>query len=191
MDVVLGLRPHTYWTPVVALTGDPGEPEVLTRQRVMFAAGSERGVYHQAAEETADAAGMLIARVRTAVQANASAGIGQVMDLLTRDGHRPTIAVAPTGGRRIPAQLAEIVRSHTLQHAAEGEFYRDIVAAACADLGLDVYRPVEGELAALACDRLGLDRTALASKLRAMGSALGPPWSEDQRLAVLAAWLHL
>lgn len=191
MDVVLGLRPHTYWTPVVALTGDPGEPEVLTRQRVVFAAGSERGVYHQAAEETADAAGTLIARVRTAVQANATAGIGQIVDLLTRGGHRVRIAVAPTGGRRIPAQLAEIVRSHALQHAAEGEFYRDIVAAACTGLGLDVYRPVEGELAALACDRLGLDRTALASKLRAMGSALGTPWSEDQRLAVLAAWLHL
>jgi hypothetical protein len=190
-DVILGFRPHTYWTPVVALTGHREAPSVLVRQRLVFAAGAERGVYHQAAEAVAANAEALIARVRSAVKANARSGVAQVVGLLARDGERPAIAVVPTGGRRIPAQLAEIIRSHTLQHAAEGEFYRDVVAAACVDLGLDVRRPVEGELQALACDHLGLDRAALNGKLKAMGSTLGPPWSEDQRLATLAAWLQL
>jgi hypothetical protein len=190
-DVILGFRPHTYWTAIVALAGDREEPSVLVRQKLVFAAGAERGVYHQAAETAADTAEVLIARVRTVVQASARSGISRVVDLLSRDGRRPTIAVAPTGGRRIPTQLTEIIRSHTLQHAAEGEFYRDIVAAACIDVGLEVRRPVEGELAALACDHLGLNRTALDAKLKQMGSALGPPWSEDQRLAALAAWLQL
>ena len=190
-DVILGFRPHTYWTPVIALTGDREAPTVLVREKIVFAAGDERGVYHQAAEVTTADAERLIARVRTAVESKARTGISDVVDSLSRDGHRPTIAAAPTGGRRIPAQLAEIVRSHTLQHAAEGEFYRDVVASACIGLGLDVRRPVEGELSALACDHLGLDRTALDRQLKAMGSTLGPPWSEDQRLAVLAAWLQL
>ncbi|HEY1561519.1 MAG TPA: hypothetical protein VGF71_11590 [Caulobacteraceae bacterium] len=190
-NVVLGFRPHTYWTPVVALTGDREEPNMLVRKRLVFAAGAERGVYHQAAEADADAAETLIAGVRTVVQANARAGVTRVVDSLTREGHRPWIAVVPTGGRRIPAKVAEIIRSHTMQHAAEGEFYRDVVAAACAELGLEVRRPVESDVVALACDHLGWDRAALNGRLKAMGSGLGPPWSEDQRLAVLAAWLHL
>ncbi|HWD66546.1 MAG TPA: hypothetical protein VG227_01170 [Caulobacteraceae bacterium] len=175
----------------MALTGDREAPKVLVRQRLVFAAGSERGVYHQAAEAQADAAEALIAGVRTVVQANARAGVARVVDSLTRDGHKPRFAVVPTGGRRIPAQVAEIIRSHTMQHAAEGEFYRDVVAAACAELGLEVRRPVESEVAALACNHLGWDRAALNGRLKAMGSTLGPPWSEDQRLAVLAAWLQL
>lgn len=190
-DVVLGFRPHTYWTPVVALKGGRGGPQVLVRQKVVFAVGAERGVYHQAATAPADGAEALIASVRTVVRANAKAGIAQVVESLARDGLAPAIAVAPTGGRRIPAQLSEIIRSHTMQHAAEGEFYRDVVAAACVELGLEVRRPVEGELVPLACDKLGLDRTALNRKLKAMGADLGPPWSEDQRLATLAAWLQL
>ena len=40
-------------------------------------------------------------------------------------------------------------------------------------------------------DALGLDRAALEARLREMGAALGPPWSEDYKLATLAAWLHL
>ncbi len=175
----------------MALAGSLEEPNVLVRQKLVFAAGAERGVYHQAAEARADAAEALIESVRIVVQANARAGVAQVVESLTRAGHRPGIAVVPTGGRRIPAKLAEIIRSHAMQHAAEGEFYRDVVAAACAELGLEVQQPVERELAALACDHLGWDRAALNSRLKAMGSALGPPWSEDQRLAVLAAWLRL
>lgn len=190
-EVVLGFRPHTYWTPVVALTGARDGPRVLVRDKVVFASGAERGVYHQAAAASADAAEALIAGVRTVVQANAKAGIGKVLESLVREGYSPVIASAPTGGRRIPERLAEIIRSHTLQHAAEGEFYRDVVAAACHELGLEVRRPVERELVPLACDHLGFDPATLETMLKAMGASLGPPWSEDQRLAALAAWLQL
>jgi hypothetical protein len=31
----------------------------------------------------------------------------------------------------------------------------------------------------------------LKTRLQAMGAALGPPWSEDQKLAMLAALVHL
>jgi hypothetical protein len=31
----------------------------------------------------------------------------------------------------------------------------------------------------------------LETRMKALGAALGPPWSEDQKLAVLAAWSQL
>lgn len=189
MELALGFRPHTYWTAVVAMAGPAEAPQVRLRHRLVFAAGDERSAYHQAAEAP-DRAEALIARIRTAVTANARAGLAQLLELLARDGEAPKVAVAPTGGRALPA-LGQILKVHTLQHAAEGEFYRDAVADACADLGLEVRRPVERELPALAADRLGIDQAAMAARIKAMGEALGPPWSEDQRLAAMAAWLAL
>jgi len=188
--VVLGFRPHTYWTAAVAIEGSPETPHVLVRHKIVFAAGDERGVYHQAAEVAPGGVGSLIERVRTAVVGNAKAGIAALLELLGRDGIAPGLAVAPTGGRQLPS-LAEIRRVHTLQHAAEGEFYRDAVADACVALGLEVRRPVERELPALVADKLGVSRDALDARLKDMGAKLGSPWSEDQRLATLAAWLAL
>jgi hypothetical protein len=189
-DVVLGFRPHTYWTAVVALAGPVESPRVVARHKIVFAAGEERSVYHHAAETELAEAPALIDKVRVAVEANARAGIRVFVDMLKRDGLEVGAAVAPSGGRRLPA-LADILRVHSLQHAAEGEFYRDAVAAACATLGLGVRRPVERELAALCGDRLGLGAAAMQARLKAMGAALGPPWGEDHRLATLAAWLGL
>jgi hypothetical protein len=190
VSVVLGFRPHTYWTAAVALAGPVEAPQVLVRHKIVFAAGAERGVYHQAAEAPAGAAEGLIEGVRAAVESNAKAGVEALLALLSRDDIAVRLAVAPTGGKNLPA-LAQIVRVHTLQHAAEGEFYRDAVAGACQALGLDVRRPVERELPALVSDRLGIGRDQLEARLKTMGAALGSPWSEDQRLATLAAWTEL
>jgi hypothetical protein len=188
--VVLGFRPHTYWTAAVGVTGAPSDPHVVVRHKIVFAAGEERGVYHQAADAGMGEAEALIERVRARVEANARAGISRLVELLRTDDFALRLAIAPTGGRKLPS-LAEIRRVHTLQHAAEGEFYRDAVAAACDALGLEVRRPVERELPALVCDRLGIDRADLDARMKALGAKLGAPWSEDQRLATLAAWSAL
>lgn len=188
--VVLGFRPHTYWTAAVAVGGAMGDPRVVARHKIVFAAGEERSVYHQAADAPEAEAEALIERVRVRVEANAKAGISRLVELLRADDLALTLAVAPAGGRKLPT-LAEIRRVHTLQHAAEGEFYRDAVAAACAALGLEVRRPIERELPALVCDRLGIGRSDLDARMKALGAKLGSPWSEDQRLATLAAWTAL
>ena len=52
-------------------------------------------------------------------------------------------------------------------------------------------RAVERDLPALSGDHLGVNIAAVGVRLKMMGAALGPPWSEDYKLATLAAWLHL
>ena len=96
---------------------------------------------------------------------------------------------SPSSRPRLPDTVAEIIRVHSLMHAAEGVFYRDVVAAACRDLGLDVIRTVERDLAETAAMVLDLAPTTLAARLA--GLATDPPWSEDYRIAALAAWLGL
>ena len=188
---VLGFRPHTYWTAAVALAGHPNAPRVVARRRIVFAAGLERFVYHQAAALEPAKAHALIAEVRTATQANAAREVARFIADLRRDGVEVRLAVVPGGTARPAPSLEDILRVHARIHAAEGDFYRDVVASACAGLGLEVHRVVEHDLSALLSEVLRVDGATLETRLKAMGAALGPPWNEDYRLATQAAWLHL
>ena len=188
---VLGFRPHTYWTAVVALAGEPDAPRLIERRRIDFAAGEERLVYHRAAEVSLAEAESLLVKVRTATEANAAREIGALLADLRRPGVLPRLAVVLAGIAKLPERLEDILRFHARMHAAEGIFYRDVVAQACHAVGLEVRRVVERELPALVGDLLGVKAFELHARLKDMGVAHGPPWSEDYRLATQAAWLHL
>ncbi len=188
---VLGFRPHTYWTAVVALAGPASAPRVLAREKIVFATGAERLIYHQAAEAAAERAAPMIEANRVVTEANTARALRGILDRLKGAGTEARLAVVPKGTAKLPDDLADILSVHTRMHAAEGVFYRDVVAAACATLGLEVERAVERELPALVGDVLGVDETTVQSRLKLMGAELGAPWSVDQRLATLAAWLHL
>lgn len=188
---VLGFRPHTYWTAVAAVAGRPDAPRILVRRRLTFAGPDENFVYHRAAEGDLAAAAALIDRLRTATEANARREIGALLADLQRDGVAVRVAVTAAATAKLPERLEDILSSHSRIHAAEGSFAREVIAAACAAAGLDVRRVVEGELGALTGDLLGVAAHDVAARLKVMGASLGPPWSEDYKLAVQAAWLHL
>lgn len=189
-SAVLGFRPHTYWTAAVALAGPADSPQVIERRKIAFAAGDERFVYHQAAEAPEEAEALLTT-VRASTCANAVREIAALIADLQLAGLEVRIAVTAASSAKLPPRLADIITSHSRIHAAEGSFYRDVVAKACAAAGLEVRRPVERDLPRLVAGRLGLDEGGLDARLKAMGVALGPPWGEDQKLAALAAWTGL
>ena len=188
---VLGFRPHTYWTAVVALAGEAPAPRVIDRRRIVFAEGDERFAYHQAAETDLAGAATLIDAVRVATVANAAREIGGLVTDLKRSGVTVRLAATPAGTAKLPEKLEDILHAHSRIHAAEGTFYRDVVAAGCAGAGLEVRRVVERELPALVCDLIDIKPAELEARLNAMGVALGPPWSEDFKLATQAAWICL
>ncbi len=188
---VLGFRPHTYWTAVVALAGRSTEPRVIERRRIVFADGDERFAYHQAAETDLAQAASLIDAVRVATVANAAREIGALVTDLQRGGVTVRLAATPAGTAKLPEKLEDILHAHSRIHAAEGTFYRDVVASGCAGAGLEVRRVVERELPALVCDLIDIRPADLEARLKAMGVALGPPWSEDFKLATQAAWISL
>ncbi len=188
---VIGFRPHTYWTAAVALAGPSDTPQVLERRRIDFAHGHERFVFHQATELALPEARALIAAVQAATSAKAAAGIGALLTDLAGQGIEVRAAVVPTGRPRPSQPLEAVLKTHSSIHGAEGELYRDVVAAGCAAHGLDPRRVVEPHLPSLLAELLGLGEGELKARMATMGEGLGPPWSEDQRLAAQAAWLGL
>lgn len=188
---VLGFRPHTYWTSIVAVGGSPDQPQVLERRRCVFATGHERHCFHQAAEGALEGAMALIERTRTVVQGNAAGEISALLADLQASGLAVRTAVVSAPTSKHPADLAAILASHSYIHAAEGNFYRDVVAGACETVGLTVERAPEKAMPGLVCKRLGIDAEDLDDRMKAMGAKLGAPWNEDYRLATLAAWAKL
>ena len=53
------------------------------------------------------------------------------------------------------------------------------------------YDTVSDQVVLLLSQLLSADDPPLEVRLKAMDAALGPPWSEDYRLATQSAWLHL
>ena len=188
---VLGFRPHTYWTAVVALAGPADAPQVLERRRIVFAEGLQRFVYHQAENMDLGKAQAMIDGVRAATEANTAREVAALLADLQNDGVEVRRAVTAAGTAKLPDGLAEIVAVHARMHAAEGEFYRDVVAQGCRAAGLEVHRVVERDVSALLSGCLHIDAAALEARIRQMGAALGPPWNEDYRLATQAAWGQL
>ena len=58
-------------------------------------------------------------------------------------------------------------------------------------LGLHVLPARERDLYEQAQKKLGFDSSELQFRLIEFGKPLGPPWGQDQKLAMLAAWLAL
>jgi hypothetical protein len=188
---VLGFRPHTYWTAVAALAGRPKSARVIERRRIVFANGDERFVYHQAAEADPARREAMIEGVRAATVANAAREIATLIADLQRDGVGVRFAATSAASVQRPATLDEVLAAHSRIHAAEGNFYRDVVASACEAVGLRARRVVERDLPGQVAALLGVPAPALAARLKTMGAELGPPWSEDYRLATQAAWTCL
>jgi hypothetical protein len=187
--VALGFRPHTYWTAAVALAGPRDAPRVIERRRIDFAAGDERHVYHHVEGMAPDEATKWIAKTRVAVLGNTQRGVDAFVKDLAASGLEPAAAIVPVGRKKAPDRLEDVLKSHSQIHAAEGDFYRAVVAEACAALGLEVRRVVERDLPALVSALI--EAPPIEARLRAMGQTLGPPWTEDQKLATLAAWSAL
>lgn len=193
-SVALGFRAHLGWTAAVAVAGTPGRPEILARRRIELVdptiarAGQP---YHAAAELPFDEAKRFVARCERAVARLATAGVAELVHDLTAQGLRIAgCGVVIASGRALPP-LASILASHPLIHAAEGEHVRRALVQACEHAGLPVARVPERTLAASVAKRFRTTVPALQADLTAAGKPLGAPWTTDQKLAALVAWLVL
>ena len=93
-------------------------------------------------------------------------------------------------GRPLPA-LADILSSHALIHTAEGEFFRRCLREACEGQGIAVTGIRERDLDARANAVFGAAAARTQQRIAALGRSLGPPWTQDQKIAALAAWILL
>jgi hypothetical protein len=98
--------------------------------------------------------------------------------------------VLTAAGRRL-LDLAKILSAHSLIHAADGEFFREALVHAAKASRLLVATIKERELLAEAAAKLRRRPAALNNCVTQLGKPLGSPWTQDEKLATLAAWVVL
>jgi hypothetical protein len=158
--VVLGVSVHTGWGACVLVAGTPARPQILANERMQILGDDERFCFHRAAEMKRPAAQKWLAQIRKKALDNAR----RALVPLTLQA-RACALVAKPGD---PGPLDEVLAAHSRIHAAEGCFYRDVLAEAC-PIPVRIVSPK------------ALDAARI-------GKIAPPPWGRDQRLAALAAW---
>ena len=193
-DAAFGLRVHSGWAALVAVSGPLAAPAVLARRRLELvdrASPGGRQPFHAARGLPLDAARPLVDRALDGATRMARGALATAAGDVRRQGcHFIACGLIQSSARPLPA-IGAVLASHALVHTAEGELFRDALAAAAAGQGVAVLRVKERELLDRCTARLGVAAGDLEHHLAGLGRTLGPPWRQDEKLATLAAWLAL
>jgi hypothetical protein len=178
---------------LVALGGSAAAPIVVDRRRLTLCDGSfPRQPYHAAENLSAAKAQALVERsLATAHRLAREALAAALQDRRAAGQEVAGAGLLLASGRPLPDDLSAILASHPLIHTAEGVMYREVLRTGCERAGVAVLGLREREVEATASKRLKLGADALRVRVAALGKPLGPPWSQDEKLASLAAWLVL
>jgi hypothetical protein len=186
----IGLRVHSGWGALVAISGEPGAVEVIDRRRIEIIDRSAPGAaqpYHFAKELQLRAAEEYIASSAVAAAKLALGAMREVCDELRSRNYRVVAsAILLSSGRPLP-ELERTLASHALIHTAEGEFFRQAFREACTSLKIPVAGIRERDLDQHAKSALGKKAAPLKKRIAGLGRVLGPPWTTDEKTAAFAA----
>jgi hypothetical protein len=193
-SAAVGFRVHSGWTSLVVVALDEGLPIVLLKQRPHLVANftyTFRQPYHTAAKMPLDDAEVFLAQQRRKARKLAIASIRAAQDAAAQQGFKITAAaLLLASGRPLP-ELSKILAAHSLIHTADGEFFRDALSKAARQSNLKLSTTREHDLLLEAAGALKRKPAALTRHLDELGKPLGSPWTQDEKLATLAAWLAL
>jgi hypothetical protein len=140
---------------------------------------------------TLDEARTFLEQQRIEANTLALSAIRSAQTEVAQQGYKLTrAALLLASGRPLP-ELPKILTSHSTIHTADGEFFRESLIHSCKRTKLAMNPIKERELLATASATLRRKPAALTKFLTNLGKPLGSPWTTDEKLATLAAWLAL
>ena len=124
----IGVRMHSGWGALVAVSNDNGTVEVIERRRIVVISPGARGgkqPYHFAKSLELPEAEKYLGESFEAAECLALTAVQDLADKVCAQNRIVGSAVLLASGRTLP-HLAKVLASHSLIHAAEGEFYREV-----------------------------------------------------------------
>jgi hypothetical protein len=189
----IGVRMHSGWGALVAVSNNDGAAEILARRRIVVTAAQARGgnqPYHFAKTLELPEAEKYLADSFAASKHLAREAVRDLISELHGQHRVVGCAVLLASGRPLPS-LAKILAAHPLIHTAEGEFFRQTFSKACESLDLPVTGLRERDLDECLQTSFGEAATEMRQQVSTLGQSLGPPWTTDQKMAALAALVIL
>ena len=192
-SVAIGLRMHSGWGAVVAVSND-GVLEVVDRRHIVIAEASIPGSkqpYHYAESLELKKAEEYLARCTAISEQLAASAIREILSQLEKNEYTVEGSGVLMGSGRTLPSLEKILASHALIRAAEGAFFRMVARKACENAGVTVTPLCELDLEERAKKKFGKKVNQVRERISSLGKRLGPPWTQDEKLAALAATLIL
>lgn len=189
----IGVRMHSGWGALLAVSNEAETVNVIQRRRIVVIPTGARGgkqPYHFAKSLEPAEAEDFLRKCFEASQSLALTAVRELRDELSGQYRLVGSAVLLAAGRPLPT-LSKILASHSLIHAAEGEFYREIFSKACECLELPVSGFRERDLDERVQATFGTAANRVSQQVSDAGRSLGPPWTQDQKMAALAALVVL
>jgi hypothetical protein len=193
--VALGVRMHSGWGVIVAVSSSEGSLEVIDRRRIVTTDPGIPGTkqpYHYAATLALPDSEKHLANCTVASERLALAALDEIVRDLEKRLYRIIgAALLLASGRPLPP-LSKILASHPLLHSAEGEFFRNSVRRACERLKISVTTIKERELDERLQTVFGKQASrSTQRRISTLGTSIGPPWTKDHKTAALAASILL
>jgi hypothetical protein len=193
-QAAIGFRAHSGWCSMVAVTLEEGSPRVLLRSRphlVRKFTFEFRQPYHSAEKISPAEGRSFISFVRGEARSLAYEAIrSSQAGLRELDCELARCALLLASGRPLPA-LPQILASHALIHTADGELFREALLYASKRCRVETFTAKETVLLETGSRALDLRPEELLRRLTSIGAEIGPPWTQDEKYAALAAWLSL
>jgi len=192
-SVALGVRAHSGWAAVVAVASSSEGLQILHRGRVELVVPGPDAVrqpYHEAEGLALERARQIVDDATDLARRLAAEGLEAIAERLRKDGRVEACGLLLSSGRPLPGFEA-ILASHAAIHAAEGELYREAIRSAAAARRWTVAGSPEKQVWTRAAAALGRPRAAVQKGVAALGKPLGPPWTQDEKLATAAAIVAL
>ena len=192
----LGFAPHSGWSVLVALGLDRSDarPRLLARERIELSGPEDpasKQPYHAVENLPVEEAARKLASLRADAERRAYDALVRVLATLAEGERRMVgVGILDSAGRR-GASLEATLASHALIHTADGDHFRNAIAAAAERSGFRVMRVRAREVEEQASAAIGQLPEALRETLQALRREAGPPWAADQKAAALLAWLVL
>jgi hypothetical protein len=189
--VALGFAPHSGWGALVGVGAAGGALRLLLRERLVLADERDpesKQPYHAVEGLPVPEAARRLKAYTAGAERMAATALRTIVAALAKDGHSVVgLGILDSAGRQ-GRSLAEVLASHALIHTADGNHFRDAVAAAATGCRVPVARVRAKDLEAQAEAAIGRPLETLRQALKELGREAGPPWGADQKAAALLAW---
>ena len=185
-ETVIGASDHYARAELVTLAVEDAAPVFLDRRRVeLIDKDLPSAPYHHEALELDIATAIdLVSRVRRSVAEHANAAISTLLAT-----YRAQVLILPASPHdSLPDSLEEVLSSRPLTFAADGMLYRESLAEAAAELGMEVRRyPRKTDPTLLAAEAMRVEVAEVTPLIAQFGREAGTPWRKDHKMAAAAA----
>lgn len=190
----IGFRVHSGWAAMVAVSLEDGLPVILERRKLLLVktfSYTFRQPYHTAEKMPLSDAAEFVHGVEQESRELALVGIRGLQKELAKLQYKLAAAVLLLASGRALPEFEKILASHALIHTADGELFRESIRSACDQAKLPLKAIRERELLGATAERLKRRPEFLLRHVTMLGKSVGPPWTQDEKLATLGAWLTL